>query len=205
MIPSTFRPKSASDFIGPAQRWALHLEKMVRLALPTGDPMSLMLLGPTGVGKSQLAEYFVRLTGAGRFSISKFNGAVFRIDNVEEIASQYRLRDLFNGYRVLQLEEVDKVPTVAQVALLTLLDELPHHTACVATSNFEVKHFEVRFQRRFTVCEIAAPTEEEIVDFLRLHWPVIPKKRCVQIATFACGNVGLALKDADSIYAEYAP
>jgi MoxR-like ATPase len=204
MIPSTFRPKTTADFIGPAAKWAAHLEKLVRLALPTGDPLRIMLLGPSGIGKTQLAEHLVRTTGAGKFSISRFNGTQFRIDDCQEMQRSFRLRDMFGGYRVLQIEEVDKVPTVSQIALLTLLDELPPQTCCIATSNCNVKEFEVRFQRRFTVCEIAPPTDKEILAMLRLRWPEIPKQRATEIATFCCGNVGAALTDMDNAYAEFA-
>ena len=203
-IPSTFRPKTSADFIGPAGKWAAHLEKLVRLALPTGDPLRIMLLGAPGIGKTQLAEHLVRTTGAGKFSISKYNGTGFRIDDAEAMIQTFRFKDMFGGYRVLQIEEVDKVPTVAQVALLTLLDDLPNHTACIATSNCKVKDFEVRFQRRFTVCEIEPPSEKDILTMLQLRWPVIPKKRAVEIATFCCGNLGQALTDADNAYAEFA-
>jgi MoxR-like ATPase len=204
MIPSTFRPKTAGDFIGPAGKWAAHLEKLVRLALPTGDPLRIMLLGASGVGKSQLAEHLVRTTGAGKFSISRYNGKRFRIEDVADISSRFQLRDMFGGFRVLQLEEVDQVPPGTQIALLTMLDDLPPFTACIATSNCSVKQFEVRFQRRFTVCEIDPPTDKDILTMLQLRWPVIPKKRAVEIATFCCGNLGQALTDADNAYAEYA-
>jgi len=203
-LPSSFRPKSADQFIGPAAKWAVHLEKLVKLALPTGDPLRIMLLGPSGVGKSQLAEHLVRCTGAGKFSISRYNGTGFRIDDAEEMLRAFRFKDLFSGYRVLQIEEVDRVPQVAQIALLSLLDSLPSQTACIATSNCRVKDFEVRFQRRFTVCDVAAPTEEELLAMLRLHWPSVPKKRAIEISTFACGNVGAALCDMDNALAEYA-
>ncbi len=204
MLPSTFRPQTADQFIGPAGKWAVHLEKLVRLALPTGDPFRIMLTGPSGCGKTQLAEHLVRCTGAGRFSISQYNGTQFRIDDVAEVASQFRLRDLFGGFRVLQIEEVDRVPTVAQIALLTLLDSLPPQTACIATTNARVTDFEVRFQRRFTVCQIEPPTEDELLAMLRLRWPEVPRKRAVEIATFAVGNVGAALSDMDNAVAEYA-
>jgi replication-associated recombination protein RarA len=204
MLPSTYRPKVLADFIGPAGKWAAHLEKLVRLALPNGDPFRILLIGPPGVGKTQLAELLVRMTGAGKFNVSKFNGTSFRIDDCTEMQRSFRLRDMFNAYRVLQIEEVDKVPTVAQVALLTLLDDLPDHTACIATTNKSVKEFEIRFQRRFTVCEIGPPDDGEIERFIRQHWPIIPPRRVKEIATFATGNVGQALTDADNAFAEYA-
>jgi MoxR-like ATPase len=163
-----------------------------------------MLVGHTGVGKSQLAEHVVRLTGAGRFSVSRFNGKQFRIDDAAEVASQFRFRDMFNGYRVLQIEEVDQVPPGTQVALLTLLDDLPSHTACIVTTNQDGREFEKRFQRRFVLCEIKPPTEDEILAMLRLHWPVVPMYRAREIATFACGSVGQALADMDNAYAEFA-
>jgi replication-associated recombination protein RarA len=204
MLPSSFRPRSAEQFIGPAAKWAVHLEKLVRLALPTGDPLRIMLTGPSGVGKTQLAEHLVRTTGAGKFSVSQYNGTSFRIEDVQEMQRSFHLRDMFGGYRVLQIEEFDKVPTVAQVASLTLLDNLPNHTACIVTTNRPIKEMEVRTQRRFTVCEVAAPSEAEILTMLRLRWPEVPKKRATEIAVFCCGSVGQALTDMDNAVAEYA-
>jgi len=203
MLPSTYRPKVLADFIGPAGKWAAHLEKLVRLALPTGDPFRILLLGASGIGKSALAEHLVRSTGAGRFSVAKYNGKQFRIDDVAEIARQWRFRDLFSGYRVLQIEEVDQVPAGTAVSMLTLMDDMPQHTCFIATSNCKLKDLEERFQRRFTVCEVGAPTEAEVEAFLRKHWPVIPPRRTKEIATFCCGNVGAALTDADNAVAEY--
>ena len=203
-LPSTFRPKTTADFIGPAGKWAVHLEKLVRLALPAGDPLRIMLTGPSGVGKTQLAEHLVRLTGAGKFNISKFNGTSFRIEDVQEMQRSFHLRDMFGGYRVLQIEEFDKVTTTASVASLTLLDDLPDHTCAIVTTNRPVTEMEVRVQRRFTVCEIGPPTEDEILTMLRLHWPCVPKKRATEIAVFCCGSVGAALTDMDNAVAEYA-
>jgi MoxR-like ATPase len=204
MLPSCFRPRSSGDFIGPAAKWAVHLEKLVRLALPTGDPFHVMLTGLTGVGKSQIAEHVIRLVGAGPFSVFKYNGTDFGVDDIREVQRTFRLRDLFPGYRVLWLEEFDKVPSTAQCCVLTLLDDLPNQTCCLATTNKPVKLFEPRLQRRFTVCEVGAPTEDEILTMLRLRWPAVPRKRATEIAVFACGSVGQALKDMDNAVAEYA-
>jgi hypothetical protein len=124
-----------------------------------------------------------------------------RIEEVEELSARRHYRDLFGEYRVLRIEEVDKVPHVAQVSLLTLLDDLPSHNAMVCTSNCKLNELEVRFQRRFTVIELAPPSAEDICQLLSTRWPALRSDTARQIATFACGNVGQALRDADAALA----
>ena len=201
MLPSTFRPQTTADFIGPAAAQAAQIERLIALAKPTGDPITVLILGPPGVGKSQLAEHFVRALGASKWSVTKFNGTQVRIEEVEELSTRWHYRDLFGDYRVLRIEEVDKVPHVAQVRLLTLLDDLPANAAVVCTSNCKLSELESRFQRRFTVIELAPPTADDIHRLLTNRWPAIRPDIARQIATFACGNVGQALKDAGSALA----
>jgi replication-associated recombination protein RarA len=201
MLPSTFQPKSASDFIGPARAQAEQIARLLALAKPTGDPVSVLILGPPGIGKSELAEHFVRCSGASKWSVAKFNGTQVKIEEVEELARKLHYRDLFGDYRVIRIEEVDKVPAVAQVRLLTLLDDLPPHNAIVCTSNCRLNELEVRFQRRFTVIELAPPSAEDIYQLLSTRWPALRPDTVRQIATFACGNVGQALRDADAALA----
>jgi hypothetical protein len=64
-----------------------------------------------------------------------------------------------------------------------------------------LSELESRFQRRFTVVELAPPTAGDIHRLLTNRWPAIRPDIARQIATFACGNVGQALKDADSALA----
>lgn len=197
MLPSTFRCKCADDFIGSARRHASFIDKLIVEAIKNGDPIKLLLLGKPGIGKSELAEHFVRQLNAGKWSISKFNGTQLKMEEVEDIARNFHYTDMFGGYRVLRVEEVDKVPTVAQVRLLTLLDDLPKKTAVVCTSNCCLDELEIRFQRRFIVLQVDPPNEKEIVGLLNKNWKLAPAV-ANQIATFACGNVGQALLDTEA-------
>lgn len=116
-------------------------------------------------------------------------------EKADHLAYDLQLRSMFDGYRVWQIEEIDRVTKDAQVRLLTVLDDLPPQTAVIGTSNCEVKDFEERFQRRFKVAELTAPKSEDIHALLvRLGTPDTGARRI----SFGCGgNVGQALEDAD--------
>ena len=197
MLPSAYKPKTPADFIGPAQKVADLIDKLLATALPTGSPLKLLLLGRPGIGKTELANYFMARLCCDRWHTTVLNGTQVKIEAVEELAASLCYRELFGQYRLIRIEEVDKVPVIAQVRLLTLLDDLPNHAAVLCTSNCTVNDLEERFQSRFLLFDLAPPTGEQIEELLQklaapLSAPVIK-----QIATFACGNVRQALLDAD--------
>lgn len=196
MLPSTFRPQKLTDFIGPARAQAAFLQRLLAAAQPAGDPLKILILGRPGIGKSSLAEYFVSLTGATKWSTSTYNGTAFKIEQVEQLARTLGCREMFGSYRVIRVEEVDAVPTVAQIRFLTLSDDLPPHTAIICTSNCKVEHLEERFQRRFQVIQLEGPSDAEILDLLQTRWPEIPLPDARMISCMAGGNLGQALQDA---------
>lgn len=197
MMPSTYRPKAPSDFIGTAHKQAHWIDRIVKASAPLGHPIRLLMLGQAGVGKSELSNYFCSKLGADRWHVHKYNGTQLRIEVVDELARSFHYKDMFGAYRILSIEEVDKVPVLAQVRLLTLLDDLPQHTAVVCTSNCKLAELEERFQSRFTLLLVKGPDSDELASFLRLHWPAISGTDLSGILLGACGNVRQALKDAD--------
>jgi len=198
MLPSAYKPRVPDDFIGPAQKTAHVIDRLLATSMPTGAPIKLLLLGRPGLGKTALANYFMARLNCDRWHTTVLNGTQVKIELVEELAVSLRYRELFGQYRVIRIEEVDKVPVVAQARLLTLLDELPDHSAVVCTSNCAVSDLEDRFQSRFLLFELAPPTSEEIETLLHKLATSLPTSVVQQIATFACGNVRQALLDADN-------
>lgn len=196
-IPSLYRPTVPEDFIGPARVAAQTILRLAQNVSMSGAPLKLMLLGPPGTGKSALADFLTAQLGCGKWSVHKFNGTQLKIEQVEDLARSLRYTDLFGGYRLVRIEEVDKVPTVAQVNLLTVLDDLPDRTAVVCTSNCKVDVLEERYQTRFIVLDVRGPTQDELKTFLQTNWPTLPPAEVTKIATFACGNVRAALLDAE--------
>ena len=122
MNPLDYKPTIPSEFIGPAAQLAVVIQRSIALA--QGGALKFLLNGPPGTGKSSLAEFIRYTLGADpRWSTFKFNGTQMKIEMVEEIARSLHLRDLFGNYRMIWIDEADKIPTVAQVRFLTLLDD----------------------------------------------------------------------------------
>lgn len=189
-----FIPSCADDLIGDARTTALMLEKAVRLAKANGNsPLCYLFAGDPGLGKSALGAYFMRLLGVDKWSTTKLNGTEVKIEKVQDLASSLHYKTLFGDWRLLRIEEADTIPQVAQIRFLTLLDELPNAVAVCCTSNCKLDDFEKRFQSRFQVIEVGAPSPEDIRQFLARF--IDHNDTIIRVAEFACGNVRQALKD----------
>ena len=110
MLPSQFHAQTASDFIGPARLNALYIEQLVAQSQPIGAPIKLLILGPPGVGKSDLAGFLARLLHIDKWSLQKFNGTQLKIETVD---------DLVNEVDALVAE--NQVPHALQMAVDTYL------------------------------------------------------------------------------------
>lgn len=209
LIGEDFTPQSPADFIGPAREVAAALRQKCEDARAGGFPLRFLLNGSPGVGKTALARYAQHLLGVHpKWSTLKYSGVDVTIDAVRDLAGRLHLRDLFSEWRLIWIEEADKIPAAAQVRFLMLLDEMPHHTAVLCTSNCKLDCFESRFQTRFTIPMpfIGGPTGEETLAWLQSlvgdessAFPV-PRSELVNIATFCCGNVRAALLDALDLF-----
>ncbi len=198
MLPSKYHPQSPDEFIGQgpcgARTLAGLIQKMVRTARANDNaPLKLLLPGPPGTGKSELALYLQQLLGCDRFTTSKLNGTEVKIETVERLAATVRSKSMFNDYQLIWIDEADEIPRVAQVRFLTLLDDLPNGVAVICTSNTSMRNFEDRFQSRFQAFEIKPPSQQEIEWLLR-QW--VDGSTATAIAECARGNVRQALLDA---------
>ena len=202
MNPLKYKPQRPEEFIGPAKELAGILERIAKRAVRSGEPIKLLIRGEPGIGKSALAESFLEELGANKWTTTKLNGTQLKVETIDDWASRLCFRELYGNYRVLWIEEVDKVSALVQTRMLTLLDDLPDHVAVVGTSNREVKEFDPRFQSRFQVFCLKAPAPDEIKWLLKKFG--LRKDDINRIATFCCGNVRLALFDAQSALDELA-
>lgn len=198
MLPSNYKPTTVSQFIGNARLHAGMIDKLIAAAAPAGDPLKMLFSGPPGTGKSSLAEYAQGQLGCDKWTTTKLNGTQVKIEVLDDIARSLHYRDMFGKYRLIWIEEADKLHHLAQVRILTILDELPHQAAVICTSNAGVKDFEPRFHSRFQFFEVKGPAAIEIEGLLAGFMPPKARATARHIATLACGNVRQALLDCQT-------
>jgi replication-associated recombination protein RarA len=171
-----------ADFIGDAANTARLLQALVKAAQAQDHaPIKVLLNGEPGIGKSALVKYLILLLGTSKHSVSKFNGTQMKLEVVEEIADRLHYRDLYSDYQMIQIEEADLIPRVAQNRFLTVLDDLPRGAAVVCTSN----------------CTLEEPPATHEVESLLRRWP-LRELDIKNIAVFSAGNVRAALLDAEA-------
>lgn len=202
----TFIPKSVDDFIGEqtlqsgsgARAVANLIDNTVQIAKSQNNaPVKFLLNGRPGLGKSALAFFVKHSLRCDKWSTQRFNGTQVKIELVEQLANSLAYKSLYNDYQLIQIDEADEIPRVAQVRLLTLLDDLPHGAAIICTSNCKVKDFEERFQTRFQVFDLLGPLPHEIESLLLRYTNNAAAAK--QIANLACGNVRQALLDVKGL------
>ena len=117
-----YRPKSLDEVIGQDMAVSILSKKMKDNSLPN----TIMLSGPTGVGKSTLAGIIADSLGCSEMNINSINCADVRgIETVREIRDVMYLAPMGGKCRVWKLEEVVQLPKLTQQGFLEILENTP--------------------------------------------------------------------------------
>jgi MoxR-like ATPase len=197
--PALYRAACPADFIGGAKSVAriLHTKAKALEKHPASN-CRLLLVGQPGIGKTELALMFAGLLAGHSTSIESLNGRNVDISLVRRWQESSRYTNIFGGWTVKIVNELDTCPPAAQDLLLTYLDELPNGYAFIGTSNLDLKQLSERFQTRFQQFKLTAPDTDEIIDFIKRNWR-IADSIVKQIAVGCGGNVRAALLDTQTI------
>ena len=199
----THFPESPDDFIGGARQAAQDMKRTIEKSKARGfTPIKLMYAGNAGIGKTALTYYAQKLMNVSKWALVNINGTDVDINMIRDWnTSIHYCHDTTHGdYRLWCIHESDKMPVLAQVGFLSLMDKLPNRTAVICTTNITIgtgdKVERERFQTRFKYTEILPPEPPELAQFLISKFE-IPESVASEIAMSVNGNVRAACLEAE--------
>lgn len=222
MNPTSFRPLTAADFLGPMQKVALVRLFQARKHAAAGRTgnFRLVLSGPPGGAKSALCRLLAQtlcgvpddgtaeVRNAQLLGILHYtNGQDVSIELVRDWAgrSAYIPVGLHGqvARRVFWVEECDAASPAALNAWRTFSDTLRSGTDLLLTTNRPLAELQKQFSSRCQADEITPPAAAEVAAFLTDRWQ-IPGAIAHRIAATVNGDVRNALCEAENWLDEQA-
>lgn len=154
-LADRFRPNSLDDIVG--QKHLLGEGKPLRMIIESGEVPNLIFYGPSGVGKTTLANYIARKTNK---TFKKLNGTNASTADIKEIVAQL---DTFSGINGILLY-IDEIQYFNKKQQQTLLEYIENGSITLIAATTENPYFYVynAVLSRSTVFEFKSVPPEEI-------------------------------------------
>ncbi len=195
-LADRIRPQSLDDIVG--QKHLLGKNKPLRRIIESGTIPNLIFYGPSGVGKTTLANYIARITNR---EFKKLNGTTASTADIKEVFASTETLLGINGV-VLYLDEIQYLNKKQQQ---TLLEYIENGKITLIASTTENPYFYVynAILSRSTVFEFKSVEPVEIekavlrgIDFLAQEQNIeieIDDESVTHIATACGGDVRKAM------------
>lgn len=140
-----YRPKTLDDVVGNER--AVNL---FRRLIQSPFPSAWLLEGKSGIGKTSVARIVAKSLATNIMDYQTYNGRDVDQRTAEEIRDRVQTLPWNGGFRVVVVDEADQMTEGAQVAFLSILENLGSRSIVLMTSN-EKDDFEPRFLSRVKV------------------------------------------------------
>lgn len=129
-------------------------------------PHSLMLVGPSGVGKSTTALILREKIGSTDSDFCKINGSESRgIDTVRDIKEKLRYKPITNSNKLFHIEEAQSLTKDAQEALLDIVEFAPEFAYFIFCTT-DPKKITPALRSRFTEVKFSSISNKSLFEIL---------------------------------------
>lgn len=156
-------------------------------------PFVFLFHGPPGVGKTALCEILALRLVKQRSAFESLTGKDCGVEKMRDLKSSMGNPPMFTKWRVVVIEDLDRMPMAGQDSFREMLHNPPEYCAVFASSNRGRSGFQKRLWTRFERYPVAAPNNKQIASLLA---PMVPKKQVREITKSVSGNARDAILEA---------
>ena len=199
-----YKPQSLDDMIlSPKHNLALSFQFH-----RSPYPEAFLAHGRPGLGKTTLANILAK-RASHPLCISRFCGPDLNSDTIRQIGARFGTPPLYGGLYSIIVNEADKIPQLAQIRLLDLLDRLKELSLVMFfTSNEELSDFESRFLSRvksqpFTSQGLAPRAVDWLVKIAAVENIPLSRREAARVVKNSHNNLRACLQELELRGAEH--
>lgn len=134
LLVEKYRPKTIQEYVFQNEAMKQQCFKWIH----EGIIPNLLFIGPAGCGKSTISGMLVNELGLNSIDVKRVNASlVSGIGFIREELEPWLKKRPFGKYKVVQLEELDRLSRDAQMALRNVAEEFSGTARFIATANYE--------------------------------------------------------------------
>lgn len=162
LLVEKYRPQSISDYIFHNDQ----TKKIVLKWIKEGEIPNTLFEGTQGTGKSTLSKLLVKELGVSGSDVMTINCSLsMGIDRVRELEQWCKRRSHSGGFRIVQLEEFDRISHSASLAMRDVTEAYSDNVRFIATCN-HINKIHPALVSRFQVLNLGSFDFDALTDHI---------------------------------------
>lgn len=161
LLVETHRPTTLDEYVFNDAE----VERKVRKWISQGSIPNILLSGPPGTGKTTMSHIIVNELGIQPSDVMRINASTLKVAQLEENLLPWMKKAGFSKFKIVQLEEADRISAAAQQILRNITEDYSDTVRFIATANYPKKIIEP-LHSRFQSLVLDAMDYDGVLDFV---------------------------------------